>query len=369
MRTSIFIAAVILDVSYAAVRCSAEQWVDNMLAEHEHDFGTVARGADTVYKFPIKNIYNQDVQLVSVHASCGCTTPTLENTTLKTGQTGYIVATFNTRTFSGVHAATLTLNVAWDDNGVQRQGEAQVHVHGNIRSDVVFLPGAVKFDSVDQGSKAEQKVRVTYAGRPDWKVTDVRGVGDAFEVELSNPQRLSNNVAYDLLVRLKDSAPAGYFNDQIVLVTNDNQNPRIPMQVEGRVVPEISVAPESLVLGEVAQGEQVSKKVLVRGKKPFRILKVTSDSDSFEFKTDNQSSDRHVVDVMFNARQGPGKMKDTIRISTDISTGRQTAFTAYAMVAPAREVPKQQTNVASSSASAEQSVTSAREGQPQVVRH
>jgi hypothetical protein len=370
MRTSILIAAVLLGVSWAAIRCPAEQWADNMLAEHEHDFGTVARGADTVYKFPIKNLYTQDVQLVSVHASCGCTTPTLENTSLKTGETGYIVATFNTRTFSGVHAATLTLNVAWDDNGIRRQGEAQVRVHGNIRTDVVFLPGAVKFDSVDQGSKAEQKVRVTYAGRPDWKITDVRGMGDAFEVQLSKPQRSSGNVAYDLLVRLKDSAPIGYFNDQLLLVTNDDQSPRIPMQIEGRVLPQISVAPESLLLGEVPQGEQASKKILVRGKKPFKILTVTSDSDSFEFRTDDQLSERHVVDVIFNARQGPGNMKDTIRIATDLDGRLKTAFTAYATVVPATEGPKQvSNNVASSSSAVDGSATSAREPAQQIVRH
>ena len=332
-------AAVVVGVLCVATRCSADQWVDNMLTEHEHDFGTVARGADTVYKFPVKDIYKQDVQLVSVHASCGCTTPTLENTTLKTGETGYIVATFNTRTFSGIHAATLTLNVAWDDNGVYRTGETQVHVHGNIRSDVVLLPGSVKFDSVDQGSKAEQKVRVTYAGRPDWKITDIRGVSDALEVELAKPQRLSDSVAYDLLVRLKDSAPAGYFNEQLVLVTNDDQSPRIPMQVEGRVVPQISVAPESLMLGEVAQGEQVSKKILVRGKQPFKILTMKSDSDFFDFKTDDQSSERHIVEVIFNAKQDPGNMKDTIRIATDMGTGLQTAFLAFATVVPPRQLP------------------------------
>src|SRR6266481_2369906 len=155
MRSKTLIAAAALNVMFAATGCFADQWVDSMLAEREHDFGTVARGADTVYRFPVKNIYLQDVQLVSVHASCGCTTPTLENATLKSGETGYIVATFNTRTFSGIHAATLTLEVAWDDKGVHREGETQVRVHGNIRTDLVFQPGEVKFDSVDQGSQVE----------------------------------------------------------------------------------------------------------------------------------------------------------------------------------------------------------------------
>jgi hypothetical protein len=334
MRKSALAAAALLGVLCAAPCCAADQWVDAMLVEHEHDFGEVAREADTVFKFPVKNIYLQDIELVSVHASCGCTTPTLENTTLKTGDTGYIVATFNTRTFTGVHAATLTLDVAWDDNGVRRQGEAQVRVHGNIRADVVFQPGAVKFDSVDQGSQAVQQVRVTFAGRPDWKITDVRGVGNALEVEIAKPQRNANGVTYDLRVRLKDTAPAGYFNDQVVLVTNDEQSSRIPLPVEGRVIPQISIAPQPLVLGDVPQGEQVAKKILVRGKRPFKILAVKSDSDGFEFKTDDQSSERHIVDVTYRAKAVPGNIVDTIRVVTDFGSGLQPTATAYATVVP-----------------------------------
>jgi hypothetical protein len=369
MRTRALAIFAILGVWSAAATCSADQWVEKMLSEQEHDFGTVARGADTVYKFTIKNIYKQDVKLVSVRSSCGCTTPTLENDTLKTGETGYVVATFNTRTFSGIHSATLTVEVAWEDNGVHRQGEAQVRVHGNIRTDVVFLPGAVNFDSVDQGAKSEQKVRVTYAGRSDWKITDVRGASDGLEVELTETQRYSGRVAYDLLVRVKDSAPAGYINEPLVLVTNDDQNPRIPIQVEGRIVPQLSVSPESLLLGDVAHGEQVSKKIVVKGKQPFKIVSMKCDADCFEFKTDDQASERHFVDVVFNAKQDPGKVKETIHIATDLGTGLQAMLTAYATVVPATtDAPKKDSgNVTSSSATGDQGAVTASGPTKQVV--
>ncbi len=318
-----------------------------MFAETEHNFGTVARGADTVYKFPVKNIYKQDIELVSVRSSCGCTSPSLEHKLLKTGETGYVVAKFNTRTFDGVHSATLTVDVQWNDNGTIRSGEAQLQVHGDIRSDVVFQPGAIKFDNVDQGAKAEQKVRVTYAGRPDWKITDVRGASDDLEVELTETGRQSGRVAYDLLVRMKDSAPAGYFNEQLVLVTNDGSNPRIPLHVEGRVVPEISVAPEALRFGDVANGATVPMKVLVRGKKPFKIVKVDSPSGAFEFKTDDQSSPRHVVEVVFAGTESPGAVKEPIHITTDLGEAFDATVTAYATVLPAaNETPAVETPAA-----------------------
>jgi Protein of unknown function (DUF1573) len=319
----------------AACPCMAEAWVDKMFNEQEFDFGTVARGADTVHRFEVKNIYKEDVNLVSVRSSCGCTSPTLEHKTLKTGEVGYVVASFNTRTFTGPHGATLTVDVEWDDHGARRQGEAQLQVHGNIRGDLVFDPGSVHFENVDQGQAAEQLVRVTYAGNSGWKITDVRGTSRSFEVELTETQRTPDRVAYELLVRLKDKAPAGYFNDPLILVTNDSQNQRIPLDVSGRVIPEISVAPEPLLLGEVRHGEQISKKVVVRGKKPFRIVSVACDAGCFQFKTDQEDSERHIVEVVFDAKRDPGAVKETIHIATSLGEAYDTTLTAYATVVPA----------------------------------
>jgi hypothetical protein len=335
MRMRFFAAATVAGLSLIANSCLAEAWVTKMFAETKHDFGTVARGSDTVFKFPAKNIYKQEVELLSVRSSCGCTTPTIDKKILKTGETGFVTAKFNTRTFTGVHGATLTVNVRWKDGGSWRNGETQLRVDGNIRSDIVFTPGAVKFESIDQGAPAEQKVEVTYAGRSNWKIVDVRGASDALEVELTQTQRYTGRVAYELLVRVKDSAAAGYFNEQLVLVTNDEENPRVPIYVGGRVVPQISVSPESLLLGNVTHGQQISKKILVRGKSPFKIISIQSDDDtSLQFKTDDKASERHIVEVIFDAKKDAGDVKIPIRITTDLGGKLQATLTAYATIVP-----------------------------------
>jgi hypothetical protein len=322
-----------LMASLLAEHALAEAWVAKMFTKREHDFGNVARGSDTVFKFAAKNIYKQDIELISVRSSCGCTSPTIEKKILKTGDIGYVTARFNTRTFTGLHGATLTVQVRWSDKGFTRTAETQLRVHGNIRSDVEFKPGAVKFDSVQQGKASERLVEVAFDGRSSWKILDVRGVSDALEVELNEKRRGSGRVAYELLIRLKDSAPAGYFNEQLVLVTNDERNPRVPMHIAGRVVPAITVAPEPLVLGQVAQGSQVSKKVLVSGIQPFRILGVNSDAeDCFQFKTDSEPSKRHIVEVTFDAKKPAGPVKQTISIATDLGEKYNATLIAYATI-------------------------------------
>jgi hypothetical protein len=161
-----------------------------------------------------------------------------------------------------------------------------------------------------------------------------------------------------LLVRLKDGAPAGYFNEQLVLVTSDSSNPRIPIHVEGRVVPEISASPEALRFGDVATGATMPKKVLVRGKKPFKITKIESASGQFEFKTDEESKPTHVVEVVFAGSEQPGPVKETIHITTDLGETFDATVTAYATVlpqvteTPAAEAPAAETGDVTSTGAA-----------------
>ena len=225
---------------------SAQEWAEKMFNKLDHDFGTVARGAETVYRFEITNIYKQPMQITGVSTSCGCTTPTIENGTIKTYEKGYIVAKFNTHTHVGRKGATLTVRFA-----PPYQAEVQVRVHGNIRGDVVFQPGSIQFGSVDQGVSKEQRISVNYAGRSNWQILDVTNDNNHFEVELQETSRNGGRVSYGLLVRLKD---------QLTVVTNDGlaDTQRIPLIVEGRVVPEISVKPEVLVLGDVAVDQPIT---------------------------------------------------------------------------------------------------------------
>ena len=78
---------------------------------------------------------------------------------------------------------------------------------GYIRADVLFTPGSVAFGEVEQGHGAERSVSVSYSGRSDWKIVDVRSANASFEVELSDGPRNSGRVSYTMLVRLKAEGP------------------------------------------------------------------------------------------------------------------------------------------------------------------
>ncbi len=307
---------------------SGQEWARKMFEVTNHDFGTVARGAKAEFSFQLKNIYEETVHVAGVRSSCGCTLPRIVNPTLKTYEVGQIVADFDTRRFLGNRSATITVTI-----DKPYFAEVRLRVKGYIRGDVVIQPGAVQFDSVDQGSIAERTITVKHAGNPSWQLVDIQSANHHFEVEISDRRYEQGQSIYELLVRLKDDAPAGYLKDQLVLVTNDHQSQQIPLAVEGRIVPDITVSPVALYLGDVKPGEAVTKKLVVRGRKPFRIVDLNCADDCFKFKSSDEAKALHLVDVTFHSDQ-PGKVEKTIGIKTDQHPGTSATVVAYVNVKP-----------------------------------
>lgn len=305
----------------------AQEWADKMFDATTFDFGMVARGSKVEHHFVVTNLYEEDVHIAAVRSSCGCTTPVVTERTIKTYETSDIIAQFNTRAFLGSKNATIT--VTFDK---PYYAEVQLQVSGYIRSDVVVHPSAVELGSVDLGAEVERRLTIDYAGRDDWRIVDVRSPVPYLDTQLVETKRGNGQVSYELLVRLQEGAPAGYIKDQLQLVTNDRRAGVVPIDVEGQVKSAISVSPSSLFMGIVQPGQKVTKQLVVRSSKPFRILSVRCDDDCFEFNTSDEAKPLHLIPVTFTASESPGKVVQQVRIETDLSGDSAPEFQAYAQV-------------------------------------
>lgn len=325
------ILALILPMILAWVpEAAAQDWAKKMFETTSHDFGIVARGSKQEYSFIVNNIYKEDVHISGVRSSCGCTTPRITKESIKTHEQSEIVVAYNTKSFLGGKSATITVTI--DE---PYYAEVQLTVKGFIRNDVVFQPGSVEFGSVDSGQGAAVTVSVSYAGREDWEIVDVRSANEHFEVELLETLRSGGRVNYDMLVKLKPDTPSGYIHDQLLIVTNDSGASHVSLPVEGQVVSALTVSPASLFLGVVKPGDTVKKRIVVRGNKPFRIISVKCDDASFTFETpDAESKPLHFVPVEFKAGDQPGQIEKKIEIQTDLSQGGATQCVASATIKP-----------------------------------
>jgi len=300
-------------------RPASANWAQKMFKVTTHNFGHVAHGAKTEFSFELQNSYEEDVHIAEVRSSCGCTTASISKQTLKTWEKGAIVTTFNTKSFQGQRNSTIT--VVFDR---PFKAEVQLSVTGYIHNDVDIQPGSVVFGDVLQGTAVQQQVSVTFYGRSNWNISDVRSANDHLEVELSSPNRAGGKTVYQMTVKLKPDAPAGFINDTLTIVTDDRNVPTVPLTVEGKILPPLTVSPSALFLGVLQPGQSVTKQLVVRAKTPFKIVAVRCDGEDFQFKTNDQAKTVHLVPVTFTAGDTAGEVQQIIEIETDLPTGGTT---------------------------------------------
>lgn len=306
----------------------AQEWARKMFQESSYNFGTVARGAKTEHRFVFKNLYRDDLHVASVRASCGCTTPLVSKDTLKTWEQGEIIAHFNTDRFLGKRGATLT--VVFDR---PQWAEVQLRVDGVIRSDVVVNPGEVDLGTGDQGSPRVGRATVDYNGPRDWRILAAKSDNPFVQVTATETSRQPNRIVYDLQVQLSEQAPAGYVNGQVTLETNDPEAKQIPVAVQGRILPQVSVSPNILSFGTVAAGKQATKQVVVRAKEPFRIPAIRCDDPELACAVPSDAKPMHLVGITFTAPATPGRLTRKILIETDLR-GTTVELTVLADVVP-----------------------------------
>ncbi len=313
----------VLCVLLFSTACHAQDWVRDMFKETSHDFGVVARGAKVEHKFSIENLYEEDLHITSVRSSCGCTSPKVNKTTLKTGEKGELTATIDTRAFSGTKEATVTVTFEVLLAGERQPliGEMQLNVHVFIRSDVVVQPGVIQFGSVDQGVGAKQRAAISYAGREDWewKIVRVECANPQIEARAVETSRTPGRANYDLEVTLKADAPPGSIHDQLFLVTNDydQRAAKVPVAIEGVVAAPITVRPNPLSYNVVKEGDVVTKTLIIKAKKPFRVSSVRSSEPRFVAKASDEAKTVQQILVTFDSKGASGKIAGKLHIETD----------------------------------------------------
>ena len=320
---SIPVLAAIVAVAVSCTNLSAADWSDGVFPVKAHDFGTCAVGAKTEFRFPVTNTFSQDLHIVAVRASCGCTTPIIENNYVQPGQTGSILARFNTGTFKGKKHATLTVVI--DQPFV---AEAKLHVDGYIRSDIVFHPGEIQFGTINQGTAATSSTRVLYAGRDTWEITNVRASQPWLQPSAQLVSRGGGRVEYKLNVAVREDAPDGYFYDTLIVTTNDVNRPTVPLRVVGNVESKLKVSPQAISLGRLKPGQSINKRLVLKGRTPFTVGSIKVAGWDVAFTPTNVAKTTHLLNVSLTPTDATGAQ----RIPIEITTSGSEVITAKALL-------------------------------------
>lgn len=277
---------------------TTSHWAQRLeFGDRNHDFGAVPMASKQEHVFEFKNTLDSEIQLTAVRASCGCTKPKLLTKTVKPGEIAKVLAKFDTMTFKGKKAATVTVSMN-KVSPYNEYGEVQFSVKGKIRQDVVVNPGKINFDNATPNETTQRIVEVKYAGDPRWELLDVKSSNPNIEIEKRETSRDVNQkrVTYELVVSLLGHQPLGMFSDQLTLVTNDN-NPsskEMAVVVEGSVKAVIQSSPISL--GAITKDEPVKKKLVIRGAQAFSIKDIVVDNPRIMISEGDGQKSLHILD-------------------------------------------------------------------------
>ncbi|QDV67546.1 hypothetical protein Poly24_12460 [Rosistilla carotiformis] len=312
--------SILLAVGFLVLQCdgaSAQQnWAKELFVETQHDFGAVSRGSMAEFHFDFKNTLDKDLLITKLQTSCGCTQPSIAKGRIAPGESGTVVAKFNTTSFTGQKSAVVTVVFA-----EPQQAEVQLNVSGFIRTDVVVEPAEVNFGSFRDGDAKPVTLKISYTGSGAWQIQDVRSQFSQLQVSLQRRENTGRGISYEMKVGLKKDSPVGEFRERMTLITNEEKNPTIALDVIGRVEPDLILTPASLNLGSVPKGGMVSKRLVLRGPEAFEVKDIKCKDLRFQFTKPEGKKALHFVNVQFSSGQVPGKIFESIEIQTDLNGG------------------------------------------------
>jgi hypothetical protein len=304
-------------------------WADGLFSELSKDFGSVPRGPMLTHPFRVVNNTKGVVSINNVRVSCGCTTATAQKTVLNPGEETTILAQMDTRRFSNVK--TVTIYVQFDKPAWE---EVRLWVQANSRDDVIVAPDTLAFGLTKRGTAATTSVTISFIGNPQSQITEVTSDSNYVQTTVKEVLRQDNEVRFELTAKLREDVPVGKWYTDIWLKTNNPLMPKVRVPLTVEIQSALSVSPASVILGQSKVGEQMERKIVLRGVKPFKISGVIGSDDQMTASvSSDESKPVHVVTVKLKGKQ-PGEINSTFKVITDMAEEGQIEFKAKAEVIP-----------------------------------
>lgn len=310
MKNFIFLIVFVATCSFGQ---KAEPLIFN---ETTHDFGTIdEKAGNAVFEFTFTNNSGRPVNIISVAASCGCTTPGWTKETIEPRKQGSIKASFDPRGRPGFFSKTLTVNTNLNgppviltirgnvtNETIENDISRFTASNGNLRTRTreinfgkIFInrPAAVhQLPMYNAGSKA---IRIDSIKAPNYLKVDLPDT-------IGPNQRVVMKITYNAILRNQ----YGFLTDKIELVTNDQTSPRksypvfatveefflpVSSEDEGKI-PVMSLQSEGLDFGSFAMGTTVEKVLRIRntGKKELQLRYIQPNCPCITVKTDKEKA-------------------------------------------------------------------------------
>jgi hypothetical protein len=313
---------------WAAGSASAGTWGQGLFDELSKDYGSVPRGPMLSHHFRVVNRTKDPVNVSNVRVSCGCVTATAMKTYLKPNEETTIYTTMDTTRFIG--PKSVTVFVTFDSPQYE---EVRLVVQANGRNDLTMAPDSLAFGQVKRGNEATAETTITFYGHTGAKITAAKGESNYVQATVKEERRTDYEVVYKLTAKLRNDTPVGKWYTDVWLTTSVDTLTKVRVPVTVEVESPLTVSPGILTLGTVKANEEVYRRVIVRGVKPFKVTTVQGGDETLEVKpASNDAREVHVLTVRVKAAKA-GTIDKTLRVVTDLKEDNEIDFKLNVAVA------------------------------------
>ena len=214
--------------------CYAQLAEPLFFKEKIHDFGEILEEqGNTEYEFVFTNNSGRPVRIISVQASCGCTTPAWTKEAVAPGKTGFIKASFDPKDRPGYFNKSLTVTTDLSGSPVVLQIKGTVVDHLSVKDESLSASNGnlkLRNSSFNLGkvfiNKESSALEFKVANEGKEKIDFTAVIAPAY-IQVTTPQSLQPGERGIIKIKYEANVKSqyGFQSDNIELKTTDVLNP------------------------------------------------------------------------------------------------------------------------------------------------
>jgi Protein of unknown function (DUF1573) len=272
------------------------------VASPNYDFGVVKQGERVSHAFEIRNTGEAPLHIEKVEMSLPGMTSRFRPEVLPGGFVPINVE-WNTTGFSGETEATAL--VYTDD---PKRPQTELHLTATIRAPIEFVPFPAVFFTAYQDEAPEKHIRIVNHEADALELGGIQFAENHYTIQL---RTVRPGREFELVVKVRPGVPFGRYTEPIYIATNITERPRLHIQANLFVKPELYAFPEDIDFGALRLSE------LEQNPKLMRLLTqttvVTSRSRALEIVS--VDSDLPFLRLAYDA---PAGLQQKSRITVDL---------------------------------------------------
>lgn len=309
--TNLFFCAVVL-VGVSSVVAAPRLDILNPVFE----FDTIPQGEQLEHKYILRNVGDEELEIQRIIPACGCTVPELKESRIQPGAETVLSVQLDTRGMYGRKEKTVRLYT----NDPQLP-TALLTLRGEIEPEVLVEPYRLDFGDVIHSTDPEDGIEqgVTIRIRDGLRARIGELSTRSKWLEITEKSRVKNRIV-EASVRLKSEVPIGEFRDRVVIRVTGAQQRTVNLPVYASIQKQIEVEPPVVAFGVLPATGSVQREVKIsnRGKKPLKILSITSNHSDMSAFSEVVKAGREFRGIV---RYIPSKRDTDIKTTVTIVLG------------------------------------------------